>query len=201
MLGRVGLIFILIYSISFSIKLSPPVVEGRFEGREIFKEITLINDSAVVKRYEVSVVKPENIMDDTYYLGETMKVFPKYLSIQPGESKKVRVLIEDSERYTEGEYRAYISFEELESPGQEGIQFLMNMRTSVYALKGSITEEGRKQEGKIINTGNSSLRLIVEDGEDRSELFVPRGGSAPAEGIPEGSKVFSRRSERYLDFN
>lgn len=200
MLGRSGLIFIFIYSISFSIKLSPPVLEGRFEEREIFKEVTIINDSAVVKRYEVSVVKPENIMDDAYYLGETMKIFPKYLSIQPGESKKVRVLIEDSEKYLEGEYRAYISFEELERPGQEGIQFLMNMRTSVYALKGRITEDCRLQEGKIMNTGNSSLRLIVENGKEKSELFVPRGGSAPAELISEDSKVFSRRSENYLDF-
>ncbi len=201
MLGRIGLIFILIYSISFSIKLSPPVLEGRFEGREIFKEVTIINDSAVVKRYEVRVVKPENIMEDAYYLGETMKIFPKYLSIQPGESKKVRVLIENSEKYSEGEYRAYISFEELEKPGQEGIQFLMNMRTSVYALKGRITEKYRMQGGEIVNTGNSSLRLIVENGEEKSELFVPRGGSASAELISEGSRVFSRRSERYLNFH
>ncbi|GLI55344.1 hypothetical protein PM10SUCC1_08580 [Propionigenium maris DSM 9537] len=201
MLERAGLIFFLIYSISFSIKLSPPVVEGRFEGREIFKEVTIINDSAVVKRYEVNVVKPENIMEEAYYLGKTMKVFPKFLSIQPGESKKVRILIEDSERYSEGEYRAYISFEELEKPGQKGIQFLMNMRTSVYALKGRVTEEYRMQGGEIINTGNSSLRLIVENGEEKSELFVPRGGSASAEIISKDSKVFSRRSERYLNFN
>lgn len=201
MLKKIGLIFILIYTISFSIKLSPPVVEGRFEGKEIFREVTIINDSAVVKRYEVSVVKPEDIMDDTYYLGETIKIFPRYLSIQPGESKKVRVLIEDSERYLDGEYRAYISFEELERPGQEGIQFLMNMRTSIYALKGSITEEWKMENGKIINTGNSSLRLIVENGEDRSELFVPRGGSASGELISKGSRVFSRRSENYLNFN
>jgi len=88
----------------------------------------------------------------------------------------------------------------LERPGQEGIQFLMNMRTSVYALKGRITEDCRLQEGEIMNTGNSSLRLIVENGEEKFELFVPRGGSAPAELISKNSRVFSRRSENYLDF-
>lgn len=192
------MMFLIVGSTVFALKVSPPVMEDTFEGREIFREITVTNDTSSVKRYEVGIEKPEDTTDDSYYLGDTMKVFPRVVSIKPGESKKVRVLIEDSPEYTDGEYRAYVTLEEMQGPQSEGVNFQMNMRSSVYAIKGELRESGKIEGERIVNTGNSSLRLLAKSGEEVSNVFIPRGGSIPVKSVEDGAVLINRRTEKEI---
>lgn len=187
----VSLIAGLIVSVNaFAISISPKIIEAKLVDQEVFKEIRVKNDTNTPKRYKVSIVKPINIGSDDYYIGNNIEFYPPILNLKPNDIKSVKLLIEDFNDLQDGEYRCYLSLEEITPLNSKGISIRINLNSAIYANKGKLNKSLEINDFKINNTlvqgtienkGNTSLKIIarylMENGSTVDhEFFIGRKG-------------------------
>ncbi|MGB6128422.1 MAG: hypothetical protein WBG30_06695 [Psychrilyobacter sp.] len=185
-----SLIGLVISTNIFAISISPQITKAKLVDGEVFKEIRVKNDSDTPKRYKVSIVKPMNIGSDDYYIGDHIEFYPPILNLKPNDTKSVKLLIEDFKDLPDGEYRSYLSFEEITPSNAKGISIKINLNSAIYANKGKLNKNlkisdfkinSTHVQGTIENKGNTSLKIIarylMDDGTTVDhEFFIGRKG-------------------------
>lgn len=182
------LVCLIISTYTFAISISPEITEAKLIDQEVFKEIRVKNDSDTPKRYKVSVVKPMNLTSDDYYIGDHIEFYPPILNLRPNDTKSVKLLIENFKDLPDGEYRGYLSLEEITPSNKKGVSIKVNLKSAIYANKGKLHKDfkiinfkinNKTAQGIIENKGNTSLKIIarylMENGSTvDNELFIGR---------------------------
>ena len=124
---------------------------------------------------------PDQLKEE--YLGDWVVIFPKLLTLNPGEKKTVRFSVRTPKGLKDGEYRAFLFFEEMfeKKEATEPIdnvqldfQLLTKLGVNIYGQTGKIVRQGQLRnpkveylEGKInfkgefINQGNAHILADV----------------------------------------
>lgn len=200
--------------------LYPGIGETVLRGGRGQGSFMIFNTVEETKRYRISVRDIDN-MGESSLLGKHLRVFPTYLELEPGTNKTVRYLIRNfpQEGIEEGEYRASISIEEMDSNLEEKyksredtrgistvINYRFNINMAIYGYVGKIYEkvdveterDGSLIRGRVKNKGNYSYEIFYEFYDSRSEIIkrvsLPKlmdGDSVEfSANIPEGAYSF-----------
>ncbi|MFW5787439.1 MAG: fimbria/pilus periplasmic chaperone [Halanaerobiaceae bacterium] len=110
------LIIILLFSTSAGRAVNIQVAPRRFifpGDHPLTEEVNVFNSSEQVIRVRVETEPPEGQPEEEY-LGDWIKVYPRVISIEPGQQRVVRFSLRTpEEEVPDGEYRSLLFFEEL----------------------------------------------------------------------------------------
>lgn len=160
------------------------VAPTRFEvnlDKIVTNEITLLNNTTKPMRIESFIeTAPGYEKSD---LNESIKLYPKLVSIKPGGKQVVRFRIKPESNMKDGEYKSYVVFKEvplkekskgeIEKVGAQ-IKMLTELGISVYGYYGNIIKDV-KVENLAVNYNKKNSSLVMKmDSDSRgnsSELF------------------------------
>lgn len=160
------------------------VAPTRFEvnlDKIVTNEITLLNNTTKPMRIESFMeTAPGYEKSD---LNESIKLYPKLVSIKPGGKQVVRFRIKPESNMKDGEYKSYVVFKEValkeKSKGElkkvgAQIKMLTELGISVYGYYGNIIKDVKV--GNLVvnyNKKNSSLSVKMDSDSkgNSSELF------------------------------
>ena len=147
--------------------------------------------------------QPEDMNDD-WYMGDWLVVYPPVLNLEPGQRRRVRFSVRAPGELEDGEYRTLLYFEQLpakktdeseaEDPEVE-FELLMRVGINLYGRSGEIDHHGRLEENVVTVEGNNvqitgefanlgtallimetNLRFLNSDGEVVIEKSTPNFG-------------------------
>lgn len=160
------------------------VAPTRFEvnlDKIVTNEIILLNNTTKPMRIESFIeTAPGYEKSD---LNESIKLYPKLVSIKPGGKQVVRFRIKPESNMKDGEYKSYVVFKEvplkekskgeIEKVGAQ-IKMLTELGISVYGYYGNIIKDV-KVENLAVNYNKKNSSLVMKmDSDSRgnsSELF------------------------------
>ncbi|MGL5367419.1 MAG: fimbria/pilus periplasmic chaperone [Cetobacterium somerae] len=160
------------------------VAPTRFEvnlDKIVTNEITLLNNTTKPMRIESFIeTAPGYEKSD---LNESIKLYPKLVSIKPGGKQVVRFRIKPESNIKDGEYKSYVVFKEvplkekskgeIEKVGAQ-IKMLTELGISVYGYYGNIIKDV-KVENLAVNYNKKNTSLLIKMESDSkgnsSELF------------------------------
>ncbi len=187
--------------LAMALKVAPQRLVFRIDDPETTTQVVIVTNTSD-KPIRVKVypeMAPEQKQEE--YLGDWIVVYPRLLSLQPGEKKYARFTVRTPEEIQDGEYRALLFFEEIYQQPEnqeeaEGIeldfQLLTKLGINIYGQYGQILHRGSLEEvellmedgqllirGNFVNRGNAHLlmdaRVIVTDEQGKivAESQVP----------------------------
>lgn len=205
-------IFIILSIKSFSflkIDVDPRCVEMDV-GKQITKEITVMNQTSEFVRYKVSLEKPENLKDE-YYMGDKLIIYPRVISLKPKSSQVIRLRLKKPIETKGIDYTTKICFDELVSEKMNSgdvqiseervsIATKFTVRVEMYVLGSSkisrpvVTLErvGVKEE---IFEGKKSRYLVFKTKNQGKNFFKPRAKVK----LLEGEKNDSGAQEKFFN--
>lgn len=178
--------FLIVSLVSYSLNFS--VVLTRFEielEKVTTNEVYIINNTTEPMRLEAYLESDKKFGED-YNLNEDIVIFPKKIFVKPGARQTVRFRVKPNSKYSNGEYKSYITFKEVpydtKSEGKvvskmsgANVSVLTEIGIPVYGYKGeqivktNIEKLNIKRMKKDIvvdvlveSKGNSSLKLFYE---------------------------------------
>ncbi|MCK4260082.1 MAG: fimbria/pilus periplasmic chaperone [Halanaerobiales bacterium] len=142
--------------------------------------VTNVSDKAVRFKIYTEVATDQA---PEQYLGDWVIVYPRLVSLNPGDQKVIRFSVRPPNDLEDGEYRCYLYVEELydksaEATEVEGVlmnfQLLTKIGINLYGQTGNITHRGNLKDveiecienqltikGDFVNLGNSHLLTDV----------------------------------------
>jgi len=132
-----------------------------FEGRTRSARVTLANTGDTTGRYRISFIQRQ--MTDTgvlaevkegapgMYADEMVRFSPREVTLPPGQSQVVRLLLRKKSGLEEGEYRSHMLFQSLPDPNATSIQQLTD-------------KSGEKLQIQLIPVVGVSIPVIVRQG-------------------------------------
>ncbi|WP_028857184.1 hypothetical protein [Psychrilyobacter atlanticus] len=139
------------------------------------QEQLIMNTGNKNLRVKIYAEKPANLKDEELYMGDWVKVYPRYVTIPANGRKRVRFIVKPPKdrHIADGEYRCVLYYEEIKQIGDEG--FSLRVGTPIYGRTGNLiyaaeyeklkvkkTQKGYKLNGVVKNTGNTSFALRAE---------------------------------------
>ena len=136
------------------------------------QEQLIMNTGNKNLRIKIYAEKPVNLKDDKLYMGDWVKVYPRYVTIPANGKKRVRFIVKPpkDQDISDGEYRCILYYEEIKQKGDQG--FSLRVGTPVYGRTGKLiyraeydrlrikkTEAGYRLSGIAQNIGNTSFAL------------------------------------------
>lgn len=115
-----------------------------FEGNERTKQITLINNGAEEGRFRISFVRrnmtaegglkaiEEN--EPGLYADEMVRFSPRMVTLAPGQTQTVRLMLRKKKGTADGEYRSHMMFQSLPDPDATDVNELSNKQGS-FSIK------------------------------------------------------------------
>ncbi len=180
----------------YPVTLSMDVSKGRAHSK-----FTIFNTEDSVKKYRIRVRDVDNQGRESV-LAEHIRIFPKYIEVEPGKNQEIRLIVKDVplEEWKDGEYRGSIEVEELDSSISKkykredeagGVSTVINFKykinMAVYAYKGAKLpgleveiKEFIKDKIKfsVGNRGNYSYPLKYyiydKDGKELESAVIPK---------------------------
>lgn len=105
-----------------------------FDGTERTKQVNLINNGADTGRFRISFVQRkmlesgqiEAIEEDVpgMYSDDMVRFSPRQVTLQPGQSQTVRLMLRKKGGLEDGEYRSHLMFQSLPDPATSDIEDL-----------------------------------------------------------------------------
>lgn len=158
------------------INITPITFDERIDKDGGIKEYIISNSSKKSKRYRIYVESVEEKNDMT----DWVEWYPKSVSLKPGESKNIKVLITAPLEAKRGEYITKLCIKELETPIQkENISILTNLKIELAGYVGDIKpkiivkrEDKDSQNEKLVikNTGEIRQRFEIYTGKNEKNL-------------------------------
>lgn len=158
------------------INITPITFDERIDKDGGIKEYTISNSSKKNKRYRIYVEPVEEKNDMT----DWVEWYPKSVSLKPGESKNIKVLITAPVEAKRGEYITKLCIKELETPIQkENISILTNLKIELAGYVGDIKpkiivkrEDKDSQNEKLVikNIGEIRQRFEIYTGKNEKNL-------------------------------
>lgn len=166
-------------------KVYPSVVEMNIDKGRSRGEFSIFNTGEDVKKYKLGVNEKDNLGKPSEF-SKYLKVFPKYIELQPGENQKIRVFAKgiSKDEFDIGEVRAAISIEEIKPQAlkkyaskerSSGVRTMIDfnyvLNMAIYGYVGELVPEIevkplKLKDGELIgnikNVGNYSYPLDYE---------------------------------------
>ncbi len=205
-----------------------------FEGNERTKQITLINNGADSGRFKVSFVRKNMTTEGGVevikegepglYSDEMVRFSPRLVTLAPGQSQTVRLMLRKKSGTSDGEYRSHMMFQSLpdaavtdvnklasESKGGVSIRLIpvVGITIPVIVRQGKLNADVSLSgfELKQSNTvkAQSSLSLQINRTGNKSiygdfrVYYTPKGGDPIIVGRVNGAAVYTSVTHRKLE--
>lgn len=205
-----------------------------FEGNERTKQINLINNGAETGRFKISFVrrnmtstgKVEAVEENEpgMYSDEMVRFSPRLVTLAPGQSQTVRLMLRKKSGTVDGEYRSHMLFQSLPDPASSDVSKLSSEKAESLSIKlipvvgitiPVIVRQGNLNanvslsdfEIKQANTvkAHSVLSLTMNREGNKSTYgdfrvyFTPKGGIPVVVGRINGVAVYTSTDARTLD--
>lgn len=169
--------FLLFFVISINLfaytSVSPLYFDERIDGEGGYKEYTLSNATRKIVGYKIYFEKKNEKNDMTKWVD----YYPKKLTLNPGESKKVKILITSPKDAKNGEYITNFCIKEIETPSEKGgrINLLTNLKIELAGYVGDIPTKLNIDNLKLTN-GRLNLDITnVGSKREWIELYLVKG--------------------------
>jgi len=207
-----------------------------FEGNDRTKQVTLINNGSETGRFRISFVR-RNMNEDGkiiatgenepgMYSDEMVRFSPRQVTLAPGQSQTVRLILRKKRDIADGEYRSHMMFQSLPDPAASdvsqlssdkdekvtvqlipvvGITIPVIVRHGKLSTKVTLSDFELKQSNTVKGQPVLSLKINREGNMsaygDFRVSFTPKGGTPVIVGQINGVAVYTSTSSRALDIN
>ncbi len=207
-----------------------------FEGNERTKQINLINNGSETGRFKISFVRRNmnadgqiKVVDEKepgMYSDEMVRFSPRLVTLAPGESQTVRLMLRKKGGTADGEYRSHMMFQSLPDAATSdvsklssdeseslsiklipvvGITIPVIVRQGKLNVKVSLSDFEIKQANTVKAHSVLSLRVNREGNEssygDFRVYFTPKNGTPVVVGQISGVAVYTSTNSRQLDIS
>ena len=205
-----------------------------FEGSERTKQVNLINNGADTGRYRISFVRRKMLdsgqieaveeNEPGMYSDEMVRFSPRQVTLPPGQSQTVRLMLRKKRDLEDGEYRSHLMFQALPDASTSDIEDLASTESNKVSIKlipvvgitiPVIVKQGKLSasaslsdfEIKQSNTvkGGSSLSLKINRTGNESlygdirVYFTPKQGQSVLIGQANGVAVYLPLEKRAFE--
>jgi P pilus assembly chaperone PapD len=205
-----------------------------FEGNDRTHKVNLINNGSETGRYRISFVRRKMTEDGKFeevaenepgmYSDDIVRFSPRQVTLQPGQSQTVRLMLRKKRDMQDGEYRSHMLFQSLPDPAASDINKLTDNDTSglsvqlipvvgitipVIVRQGklsstvSLSDFELKQANTVKAETTLSFRINREGNSsaygDFRIYFTPRGGESVVIGQINGVAVYTPLASRTVD--
>ena len=205
-----------------------------FEGSEKTKQVNLINNGSETGRFRISFVRRKMTEDGKFeeiaenepgmFSDDFVRFSPRQVTLQPGQSQTVRLMLRKKSDMPDGEYRSHMLFQSLPDPATSDISDLAhdnNKGLSVQLIPViGITIPVIIRQGQLDSTvtlsdfqikqantvrASSTLSLKINREGNRSAYgdfrvnFTPKGGTAVTVGQINGVAIYTPLSSRTVE--
>ena len=205
-----------------------------FEGSERTKQVNLINNGSETSRYRVSFVRKKMTADGKFedvlenesglFSDEIVRFSPRQVTLQPGQSQTIRLMLRKKRDMPDGEYRSHMLFQALPDPAATDISQLTDsdsktvsvqlipvvgitipviVRQGDLSSKVSLSGFELKQANTVKGEKTLSLKLNREGNSsvygDFRVYFTPKGGKPVVVGQINGVAIYTPLASRALD--
>lgn len=157
--------------------ISPLNFDERIDGEGGYKEYTLFNSTKNKLTYKIYPEKKQ----DNFDMSQWVELYPTVVSLKPGESKIIKILITSPSGLPEGEYLTNLCIKEIETPGEQekNIKLFTNLKIELAGYIGNLKPilEIKKidKNNNIININLRNKGLI----RGKFELYLQEDGKNP----------------------
>lgn len=140
-----------------------------FEGNERSKQINLINNGADTGRFKVSFVRknmtPEGdikVVEENepgLYSDEMVRFSPRLVTLAPGQSQTVRLMLRKKSGMADGEYRSHMMFQSLPDPTATDVKNLTSDNSETVSIQ-------------LIPVVGITIPVIVRQGELSADVSL-----------------------------
>lgn len=205
-----------------------------FEGNERTKQINLINNGSETGRFRISFVRRNMNVEGRIkeidenepgmYSDEMVRFSPRQVTLEPGQSQTVRLLLRKKSGTADGEYRSHMMFQSLPDASTSdvtnlasdeakeltvklipvvGITIPVIVRQGKLDSKVSLSDFEIKQGNTVKSQSVLSLKINREGTQsaygDFRVYFTPKGGKPVTIGNINGVAVYTSTDSRTLD--
>ena len=171
-----------------------------FESNERTKQVNLINNGSESGRFRISFVRRKMTADGKFeevpenepgmYSDDIVRFSPRQVTLQPGQSQTVRLMLRKKREMKDGEYRSHMLFQSLPDPATSDINKLSDKNSKGLSVElipiVGITIPVIVRHGKLSSTVSlSDLELNQANtvkAEKTLSLKINREGSSSAYG-------------------
>lgn len=147
------------------VNITPLTFDKRIDGEGGYKEYTLSNSSKNITKYRIYIEKN----NEKYDMSDWVEFFPKTLTLKPGESKKIKVLITAPNDSREGEYTTNLCIKEVEVPlKNKELNILTNLKIELAGYVGDLKP---KIEITNIYREDKSLKISFKNAGEIRQYF------------------------------
>ena len=205
-----------------------------FEGNERTQKVNLINNGSETGRYRISFVRRKMTGDGKFeevsenepgmYSDDIVRFSPRQVTLQPGQSQTVRLMLRKKRDMQDGEYRSHMLFQSLPDPATSDINKLADNNSTgltvqlipvvgitipVIVRQGklsstvSLSEFELKQANTVKAENTLSFKINREGNSsaygDFRVYFTPRGGETVVLAQVNGVAVYTPLASRSVD--
>ena len=205
-----------------------------FEGNERTKQVNVINNGSEAGRFRISFVRRKMTEDGKFeavdenepgmYSDNYIRFSPRQVTLQPGQSQTVRLMLRKKRDMEDGEYRSHLLFQSLPDAAASDINELAGNRSEGLSVQLipviGITIPVIVRQGKLDSTvslsdfkikqGNtvrasSVLSFKINRKGNRSSYgdfrvyFTPKGGAPVSVGQINGLAVYTPLDSRSVE--
>ena len=204
-----------------------------FEGNERTKQVNLINNGSDTGRFRISFVNRKMTADGNFeevpenepgmYSEGIVRFSPRQVTLAPGQSQTVRLMLRKKRDMADGEYRSHMLFQSLPDPeatdisklsGQNkglsihlipivGITIPVIVRHGNLTSSVSLSDFELKQANTVKAEKTLSLKINREGSSsaygDFRVYFTPAGGEPVVVGQINGVAVYTPLASRSVD--
>ena len=205
-----------------------------FEGNERTKQISVINNGSETGRFRISFVRRNmsaegkiievNENEPGMYSDGMVRFSPRQVTLEPGQSQTVRLLLRKKSGTADGEYRSHMLFQSLPDAATSDVNELASDQTDKLTItlipvvgitipvivrqgklnsKISLSDFEIKQANTVKAQSVLSLKINREGNQsaygDFRVYFTPKGGTPVTIGRINGVAVYTSTASRSLD--
>ena len=205
-----------------------------FEDGEKTRQVNLINNGTEAGRFRISFVRRKMTPDGKFaevdknepglYADEFIRYSPRQVTLQPGQSQTVRLMLRKKRDMADGEYRSHLLFQSLPDPAASDINRLSGGDSSGLSvqlipvigitipviirhgrLESTVTlSDFRIRQNNTVRSTSTLAMQIHRDGDSSSYgdirvHFTPRDGTPVTVGQLNGVAVYTPLTSRSLD--
>jgi P pilus assembly chaperone PapD len=205
-----------------------------FEGNKRTEQVNLINNGSETSRYRISFVRKRMTADGKFedipeneagmYSDEIVRFSPRQVTLQPGQSQTVRLMLRKKRNMPDGEYRSHMLFQALPDPAAADIDQLADsnaksltvqlipvvgitipviVRQGNLAATATLSDFEIKQANTVKAEKTLSLKINRTGNKsvygDFRVYFTPRDGEPVVVGQINGVAVYTPLASRTVD--
>jgi len=205
-----------------------------FEGNERTQKVNLINNGSETGRYRISFVRRKMTEDGKFeeasenepgmYSDDIVRFSPRQVTLQPGQSQTVRLMLRKKRDMQDGEYRSHMLFQSLPDPATSDINKLADNNSTgltvqlipvvgitipVIVRQGklsstvSLSDFELKQANTVKAENTLSFKINREGNSsaygDFRVYFTPKGGETVVVAQVNGLAVYTPLASRSVD--